>query len=279
MPDSPSGFVDFNQYYDQNQDEETRLMQEAMDRARGYDAKAQSALGRSQQEAKGHFNAHGVNAGEYTDSQADITKTASYGDYLAAKKDAENAYAGISAPSNNPFAEAVHGAILAQSPQYAQQAQAGMAGLNARDTAAAGGVRDFSTGANAHLQASSAERDRKAQEIKDRAAADAKLKSDYLAGLWHKYSTSSADSWGQGGVGSGGGRGVTDQDRGLWAQQLSSGQDSGDFNLGSMPGQTQGSRNVWGGRIENDAWGQLPVDATGNAPLRPGGKTKNGTGY
>ena len=74
MPDSPSGFVDFNQYYDQNQDEETRLMQEAMDRARGYDAKAQSALGRSQQEAKGHFNAHGVNAGEYTDSQADITR-------------------------------------------------------------------------------------------------------------------------------------------------------------------------------------------------------------
>lgn len=177
-PENASSYVDFNQYYDQNQDDEQRLMQAAMDRARGSDDKAQSALRRSQQEATAHYGPNGQLVGE----QADITQTASYGDYLAAKKAAEEGYAGLSAPSKNPFSEAVRGAVRTRDGIAAQQ-QAALQGIQGRDMLATQRVATNAAGVVQDRTKQQAGRDAVEAEKQARLQSDAIGKSKFSQGI------------------------------------------------------------------------------------------------
>jgi len=90
---SPSGFVDFNEYADLNQDEEARLMEEAAQRAEAADATASQGLMKANNEAGGK----------------PISQTASYSDYLKQKQDAAKAWAAVSRRSADPRAASLQG--------------------------------------------------------------------------------------------------------------------------------------------------------------------------
>ena len=77
-------FIDYNTYAALNQDEEQRLLEEAMLEAERSDAEAQKALASSRQQAAGRYNERG----EIQGMEADITQTGSYTDYLKARDNA-----------------------------------------------------------------------------------------------------------------------------------------------------------------------------------------------
>lgn len=256
MPNE-SGYVDFNQYFDANQSEEERLMQEAMDRARSADTKAKSALARSKTEAQGRYGADGQISGE----QADLTQTASYGDYLAAKKSAEEAYAGVGGASASPFSEAVRGAIRSRS-QLDEQAQAGMEALGSRDVNAKAWALDNS------VSQIKQRGDAKAAAEAKTAAADAQAKSQreskdaFYGKVYDKWmhGYEQGDQWSD-----------TRRD----AQMLSAGYDDG----WTLPERTDLQRSMTPAdrrmnKIERDAW----TDGGEYGPGTPGttGMTKYG---
>lgn len=88
MPNA-SGFVDFNQQMDLTGDEEQRLLEEAMARAEQATGKAQASL-------------QSVSRDANNQNVADLTQVGSYSDYLAAKRNAADAWAAVTGPDANP---------------------------------------------------------------------------------------------------------------------------------------------------------------------------------
>ena len=88
MPNA-SGYVDFSQQMELSGDEEQRLLEEAMQRAEQADTAAQTSL-------------RGVATDANNQNVADLTQAGSYSDYLAAKRNAANAWAAVTGPDANP---------------------------------------------------------------------------------------------------------------------------------------------------------------------------------
>lgn len=247
MPNS-SGFVDFNQYAALNQDEEQRLMEEAMARAEAADQAAQQQLVRTSQEA--------VNTGA-----EGISHAASYSDYLKAKKSAADAWAAVGAEGADPRSAALHGTLRARN------------GINDR---AAASAAEFA-GREGRLGERVSEAYEGAQKGKsDRAAyakqqADAKkAREDQDAAAAQAHYTNVYGRWLAGRQA--GGVGLQQSDLQRQAQMLSQGVDSG----WKLPDRTAAQMGTPSDRrgfaIEQQAWG-TPAPSSGRA------KTKKGTWY
>lgn len=94
MADNASGFVDFNEFSALTQDEERRLMEEAMGRAEEADTMARRNLTRASQQA--------VDTGAES-----LTQVGSYTDYLTAKRNARDAWARVGQSTGDPRLDAV----------------------------------------------------------------------------------------------------------------------------------------------------------------------------
>lgn len=247
MPNS-SGYVDFNQYAELNQDEEQRLMEEAMARAEAADQTARQQLVRTSQEA--------VNTGA-----EGLSRTGSYQDYLKAKKGAADAWAAVGAEGADPRSAALHGTLRARN------------GVGARATASADELagREERLGQHvgeAYAGAVKGKADREAYAAaqakakEDRAKADQDAASAHYAGVYGRWLAGRQA----------GGVGVQQQDLQRQAQMLSGGVDAG-FQLPGRTAEQMGTPNDRRGwAIEQQAWG-TPVMQSGRA------KTKKGTWY
>lgn len=151
MPNS-SGFVDFNQYRDTNQDDEQAMLERAMEAAHRADERAQGGLRAASRETFGKYDSHGQVVGEKA-----LSETASYSDYLKAKQDAGAAWAAVNARSVDPRRAALQSTM--------GDARSGV-DLGAQE-AAAGAAAD------AHIVGLKGDR--------ERAAADAEMKKNALA--------------------------------------------------------------------------------------------------
>lgn len=252
MPNS-SGFVDFNQYAALNQDEEQRLMEEAMARAEAADQSAQQQLVRTSQEA--------VNTGAQN-----IDRVASYSDYLKAKRSAADAWAAVGAEGADPRSAALHGAMRARNG-INDRAAASAAELSGREGRLGERVGEAWVGAQKGKADRAAYAEAQAKAKEDRQKADAENKRNYFNSLFGRFADIKNLS--------GGPRGVAASDRIGWARQLSSGMDAGDWSLDSYAESTGGGfnpankRGTWGSAIEQQAWG---------APAQPGNRAKTRKG-
>lgn len=263
MPDNSSGFVDFNTYSDLNRDDETRLMEEAMQRAEAADREASIAMAKSKQQARGNMDWREGSStyGQQVGAVEDIAQTASYSDYLAAKKTAESAWAQLAGGTGR--AGALRGAIRGGSDMD-ERAKAGIDASKARGAEGIDWARQNAGGASQQNAATLAERKRRADEVAGRATADREAKDKYLQTIYGRWIGDRQDTRGFN---------LYDTDRQKWAQDLSTGVDEG----WKLPDQTGADRANSGGRdlrgiaIENDAW------RDGTVLTSP--KTKKGTAY
>jgi len=145
VADNASGFVDFNQFNELNADEEARMFEQAMAEAEAATEREKTALRLTKQDASGSLR--GPN-GRPTAMTDDISKTASYSDYLQAKRDAAAAWAKLSARSRDPLLASVQGAAM--TPEQRAAAAGADAAAQAREDGAAGEVK---SGYEANLQA------------------------------------------------------------------------------------------------------------------------------
>lgn len=165
-----SGFVDFNQFAEQNQDEESRLMEEAMARAEAADQAAQGQFARVSQQSRARYGADG----QLTDTTG-ASQTASYADYLKAKKTAASAWAALNARSKDPRLAALQGSIQPGGKKGIDFG-AKEAALNADVVSG-----QASVGRQRVEAAAAAEAKRKAEE--ERAKGHEEARGRYLAGL------------------------------------------------------------------------------------------------
>lgn len=175
MPNS-SGFVDFSQQLGVSGDEERRLLEQAMSRAQEATTKAQGSLAHAGQEAAGHYDANGQIVGE----SADLSKTASYSDYLQAKQSAAQAWAAVGGPTLSP--RSVRGAMQGQLGVDAASRTAGDA-LHAREDQL--GAQTTSNAASLTTQRAKAvgDAEMKKQALDDQKKKDDGAKAAYLAAL------------------------------------------------------------------------------------------------
>lgn len=234
MP-SPSGFVDFNDYAALNQDEESRLMEEAMARAEAADATASQGLMQANVEAAGK----------------PLSQTGSYSDYLKQKQDAAKAWAAVSAKGADPRSNALRGKVRGEGGFD------GAADFGAREDEfgrqRAGRVKDGAwVGA---INADHAKRQAEATEAQKAAVAATENHRQTVYGKWMEANYA--------------GGGTSDRDR--YAQMLSGAVDQG----WALPGRTaeqkstsgRGDRRGWA--IEQQAWG-TPSKSFGRPTTKKG---------
>lgn len=187
MPNNASGFVDASQWAELNQGDEERLLQEAMARAEAADTTAATALRTSRIQAEGR----------QADGSLDRSKTAtletvgSYTDYLQAKKSAENAWAAVTAGSNDPRSNALRDRIRGERGMGDAAKAAEAQRTSQQDTASKYAIGDV---ANTAKNKARSEAERAAKEQADRARADRdkRLKGDFQQTVRRKM----ADYWG-----------------------------------------------------------------------------------
>lgn len=249
MPDNASGFVDFNQFLNLNGDEEKRLFDEAM-------ARAEQAT----QAEKGALRHSELEAGSSDAAAGDVSKTASYSDYLTAKRNAASAWAALRARSRDPRAAAVQGAVM--TPEQRAAAGSADADAQAREDAIAGRVKDQWAGAQTNRAARAAYEKQQADAKAAREKADAEAANAHYGNVYAKWLANRS-----------GNQTMNPQDGQRWAQMLSGGVDSGWGLPDRTPDQRMNTPNDRRGfAIEEDAWGTRPR-STG----RP--TTKKGTAY
>lgn len=182
MPDNSSGFVDFNAYSDLNRDDETRLMEEAMQRAEAADREAGIAMSKSKQQARGNMDWREGSStyGQQVGAVEDIAQTASYSDYLAAKKTAESAWAQLAGGTGR--AGALRGAIRGGSDMD-ERAKSGIEASKARGAEGIDWARQNAGGAGQRNAATLAERKRREDEVASREKQSSDDREAYLASL------------------------------------------------------------------------------------------------
>lgn len=122
-----SGFIDFNQYVEQNAPEEQRLLEQAMQRAEAAQGRSQLALRKAEAEGQGRYGADGLISGEKA-----LSQTASYSDYLKANAEASAAWAAVTSRSRDPRASALQGSIGGDAKGRAAQAMGDAAARESR---------------------------------------------------------------------------------------------------------------------------------------------------
>lgn len=259
MPDNSSGYVDFNQYSDLNSEDETRLLEEAMGRAETASANATGKLAGVKREASGHYNPDGTISGE----ASDITKAASYGDYLSAHKDAAKAWAALSGQGKgNANSDSLRNSILARQGRQGT-AQAATSALKTDEQNARAQITGQSESLGRQRTQWAALAAEKEKARSEREKSDKDMEAASLTGAYQTWMA---------GRENGGGLSPEAQRA---AQRLSMGVDSG-FRLPDRTSAQQAATSKYGDRrgfaIEQDAWG---TNATSFG--RPA--TKKGTSY
>lgn len=180
--DNASGFTDYSTLLGLNAEDESKLLEQALQQARDADNAARGALRKSEREAGGHYNTD-PNAGpigQIVGDSGDITTTGSYTDYLDAKTKAAAAWAKLRNSTRDPFRQGV-------TTQGIQDEMGGAdAAIQAREDAAAGRVKTTSD-SYGRMRGEQAERERLAKEAADkRAGDDAASKAAYIQSLKDK---------------------------------------------------------------------------------------------
>ena len=237
---SPSGFVDFNQYLGANQDEETRLLKQALERAQQADAGSASAIRRSARDA----TAQGK-----TDATATLSGVSSYSDYLKAKQEAENSWADVTGPTGNPFADAVRGVIRSRKGADAMAAGAQQQRDELEARKASEVDRDVTSLAKSRGQDEARTASQRAAQD-ERARSDANMKKDFYESTYQRGDEYSPFTpFGPGSVGQ------SDQQR--WAQMLTGAKGRGDWGQELDKNQTENLARQGYGQYGQlwDQWG------------------------
>jgi hypothetical protein len=162
-------FLSFDQYFEANKDSESQALEEALARAEAADAEAQGQLRKAGAQASGGFNPRRDEAGVLQAGEGDITRVASYTDYLTAKRNAQAAWQAVGQGN------AAQRALLGQREMTGRAGEAATA-RNARETRAAAqaqqanaGLRALSAQEQAAAQAKRAAEERRSNQFRDAA--------------------------------------------------------------------------------------------------------------
>lgn len=233
-------------------DEEQRLLEEAMARAEQADAAAQSSLRSAATDASNQ----NVN---------DITQSASYSDYLAAKRNAANAWAAVTGPDANP--RSVRGGVA---NRLGASQRAGAAGdeLSRREGVFQGRVGEDYAEKQRNRTALEARRSQEAAAADERQRAGDAAQEQYRQSIYSKWAN--WDRARRGGFSPGG----EIQDFQRYAQQLGQEVDKG----WKLPRQTEAERNsTLGGDMRG--WAIESTARQEYLPQSPRTTTKKGTAY
>ena len=199
MPDNSSGYIDFNQYSEQNGADEQQRIEQAMQRAEAAQGKAQGALRKSELEGAGRYGKDGQITGEKS-----LSQTASYSDYLKASQEATAAWAAVNSRSKDPRLAALQGSLGGPGRERSAQAMAAAAAQEKSvGTELDGGVASLAV----ERTQRAAEAAAKAKAAKERADFDAGNKAAFNADIqkriskvWGGRDTRATATWGGAGA-------------------------------------------------------------------------------
>lgn len=194
MPNE-SGFVDYSQFAALNGNDEEQNLQEAMAAAEAADNAAAHQLMKVRQQTAGY--SEGI--------EGDITKAASYSDYLVAKQKAAKAWQAAQVTGSDPRMAALRGDINKRRG-LSQKADAASAELNRREGVVSAEAIKGSAEGRKNKDDVAAYYAKLEADKKARADADKKSKADFNAsilnkmkGVWNNMDRSANNFWGQNG--------------------------------------------------------------------------------
>lgn len=244
--------MDFNAWNDLAAASEDEVLQRQRSDFETQSQAATQALLRAQRDAEKTRQGEMRGAGVATTT---LSNVGSYGDYLKAKQNAQNAAMRLAGGNSGELGDV----------RRRTNADGGY-NANAIEATARLGAREQYVGGQDTQNLMAGNQAAEARRGRDKAAADAKAKQEAdTKASWDAHLSNVYGKW-MGAHADGGGT----EDRTRYAQMLSGGVDTGWALPGRVPGSTGDDRRGWG--IEHDAWG-TPSKSFG----RP--TTKKGTAY